>query len=232
MQILPIMDQTKRKTGNSLLLTVSQFDTSSSCVLDSDRPVRRARGVLAVWRGRRGNVLGTKRGEEQRARKVAHDPWANVDKPLPNRSDMLREIAKKTSAFNNNEKKTKTKTKKKKDDDDDDDDENTTKDDDDDDDGRFDVLVIGGGATGSGVALDAQTRGLNTIVVERGFRVGNVLEIDEARPRRRPILGKSGVQLGLRTVKISLRSFERTKSFTAQRAALVARSDDCSPRFT
>ena len=100
--------------------------------------------------------------------KLPHDPWANVDKPLPNRSDMLREIAKKTSAFNNNEKKTKTKTKKKKDDDDDDDDENTTKDDDDDDDdGRFDVLVIGGGATGSGVALDAQTRGLNTIVVER-----------------------------------------------------------------
>ena len=88
--------------------------------------------------------------------KLPHDPWANVDKPLPNRSDMLREIAKKTSAFNTNEKKTKTKTKTKKDDDDDDDD-----------DGRFDVLVIGGGATGSGVALDAQTRGLNTIVVER-----------------------------------------------------------------
>jgi len=83
--------------------------------------------------------------------KLPHDPWANVDKPLPNRSDMLREIAKKTSAFNNNEKKKKKKTKKN----------------DDDDDGRFDVLVIGGGATGSGVALDAQTRGLNTIVVER-----------------------------------------------------------------
>ena len=87
--------------------------------------------------------------------KLPHDPWANVDKPLPNRSDMLREIAKKTSAFNNNEKKKKKKKKTKK------------NDDDDDDDGRFDVLVIGGGATGSGVALDAQTRGLNTIVVER-----------------------------------------------------------------
>ena len=46
--------------------------------------------------------------------KLPHDPWANVDKPLPNRSDMLREIAKKTSAFNTNEKKTKTKTKTKK----------------------------------------------------------------------------------------------------------------------
>ena len=32
---------------------------------------------------------------------------------------------------------------------------------------KFDLLVIGGGATGSGVALDAQTRGLKTILVER-----------------------------------------------------------------
>ncbi|VDN22270.1 unnamed protein product [Gongylonema pulchrum] len=32
--------------------------------------------------------------------------------------------------------------------------------------GEFDVLVIGGGATGAGVALDAQTRGLKTALVE------------------------------------------------------------------
>lgn len=32
---------------------------------------------------------------------------------------------------------------------------------------EFDVLVIGGGATGSGVALDAQMRGLNTALIER-----------------------------------------------------------------
>ena len=32
---------------------------------------------------------------------------------------------------------------------------------------EFDVLVIGGGATGCGVALDAQTRGLKTALVER-----------------------------------------------------------------
>ena len=32
----------------------------------------------------------------------------------------------------------------------------------------FDVLVIGGGATGAGTALDAQTRGLNTALIERG----------------------------------------------------------------
>ena len=35
-------------------------------------------------------------------------------------------------------------------------------------DGAFVVLVIGGGATGCGVALDAQTRGLKTALVERG----------------------------------------------------------------
>src|ERR1017187_1598930 len=33
---------------------------------------------------------------------------------------------------------------------------------------RFDVLVIGGGITGAGVALDASARGLRTALVERG----------------------------------------------------------------
>ncbi|HTC80463.1 MAG TPA: FAD-dependent oxidoreductase, partial [Acidimicrobiia bacterium] len=32
----------------------------------------------------------------------------------------------------------------------------------------FDVLVIGGGITGAGVALDAAGRGLRTALVERG----------------------------------------------------------------
>jgi glycine/D-amino acid oxidase-like deaminating enzyme len=32
---------------------------------------------------------------------------------------------------------------------------------------RFDVLVIGGGITGAGVALDAAARGLRTALVER-----------------------------------------------------------------
>lgn len=32
---------------------------------------------------------------------------------------------------------------------------------------EFDVLIIGGGATGCGAALDAQTRGLKTALVER-----------------------------------------------------------------
>jgi glycerol-3-phosphate dehydrogenase len=33
---------------------------------------------------------------------------------------------------------------------------------------EFDVLVVGGGATGAGAALDAQLRGLSTALVERG----------------------------------------------------------------
>src|SRR3954447_7528080 len=32
----------------------------------------------------------------------------------------------------------------------------------------FDVLVVGGGITGAGVALDAASRGLRTALVERG----------------------------------------------------------------
>ncbi|MDN5853633.1 MAG: FAD-dependent oxidoreductase, partial [Actinomycetia bacterium] len=37
---------------------------------------------------------------------------------------------------------------------------------------EFDVLVIGGGATGAGVALDAASRGLGTALVERGDFAG------------------------------------------------------------
>jgi hypothetical protein len=36
------------------------------------------------------------------------------------------------------------------------------------DDGAFDILVIGGGATGAGIALDAAQRGLQTACIERG----------------------------------------------------------------
>ena len=33
---------------------------------------------------------------------------------------------------------------------------------------KFDVCVIGGGATGSGCALESQLRGLNTVMLEAG----------------------------------------------------------------
>jgi glycerol-3-phosphate dehydrogenase len=94
------------------------------------------------------------------ARGLPHEPWANVDKPLPNRADMFREIERKRTTF---EKRRSFKKKKEnKDDAADGERENGEEDE-----GKFDVLVIGGGATGSGVALDAQTRGLNVILVER-----------------------------------------------------------------
>ena len=35
---------------------------------------------------------------------------------------------------------------------------------------ELDVLVIGGGITGAGIALDAATRGLRTGIVEAGLR--------------------------------------------------------------
>ena len=35
-------------------------------------------------------------------------------------------------------------------------------------DGKFDILVIGGGATGAGIAMDAAQRGLQTACIERG----------------------------------------------------------------
>lgn len=34
-------------------------------------------------------------------------------------------------------------------------------------DGEFDLLIVGGGATGAGVALDAASRGLRVAVIER-----------------------------------------------------------------
>ncbi|GAE47312.1 aerobic glycerol-3-phosphate dehydrogenase [Mesobacillus boroniphilus JCM 21738] len=38
---------------------------------------------------------------------------------------------------------------------------------------KFDLLVIGGGITGAGIALDASTRGLNTAVLEmKDFAAG------------------------------------------------------------
>ena len=96
------------------------------------------------------------------ARGLPHEPWANVDKPLPNRADMFREIERKRTTFDEKRRSFKKKKKNK-----DDAADGEGKNGEEEDEGNFDVLVIGGGATGSGVALDAQTRGLNVILVER-----------------------------------------------------------------
>ena len=50
---------------------------------------------------------------------------------------------------------------------------------------RFDLVVIGGGITGAGVALDAASRGYSVALVEtRRLRRGHVEPLVEARPRR------------------------------------------------
>ena len=63
----------------------------------------------------------------------------------------------------------------------------------------FDVLVIGGGITGAGVALDAATRGLAHRTRRQGrLRVGDVVEVVEARARRDPLPAAEGSRPRLR----------------------------------
>ena len=90
---------------------------------------------------------------------------------------------------------------------------------------EFDLLVVGGGATGAGVALDAASRGLKVAVVERddfssGERVGRTLiersqsltycplgerrylvQVDEASPRRSALLAEGRFRARLRAVQ-------------------------------
>ena len=49
---------------------------------------------------------------------------------------------------------------------------------------RFDVVVIGGGITGAGVALDAASRGYSVALLERtDFAAGTSSLLDEPTPR-------------------------------------------------
>ena len=84
-----------------------------------------------------------------------------------------------------------------------------------DEDAKLDLLIVGGGATGAGVAVDAASRGLKVALVERDdFSSGmaphcwqlfqiclncmrrdhrrNLVKVDKARPWRRSILTKGG----------------------------------------
>jgi glycerol-3-phosphate dehydrogenase len=46
------------------------------------------------------------------------------------------------------------------------------------DEGEFDLLIVGGGATGAGVAVDAASRGLKVALVERDdFSAGKQLHV-------------------------------------------------------
>ena len=63
---------------------------------------------------------------------------------------------------------------------------------------HFDVLVVGGGITGAGVALDAATRGpAHRARRARRLRVGHVVEVVEAGPRRAalPAAGRGPARL-------------------------------------
>src|SRR6202165_2514681 len=43
--------------------------------------------------------------------------------------------------------------------------------------GRFDLLVLGGGITGAGVALDAATRGLRVALIDKGDFAGGTSSV-------------------------------------------------------
>ena len=50
---------------------------------------------------------------------------------------------------------------------------------------EFDVVVVGGGITGAGVALDAAARGYSVALLERAdFASGHLQPLEQARPRR------------------------------------------------
>jgi glycerol-3-phosphate dehydrogenase len=78
--------------------------------------------------------------------------------------------------------------------------------------GRFDLLVIGGGATGAGVALDAATRGLSVALVERDdFSVGTSSRSTKL------------IHGGVRYLEKAVKEFDRTQ-FALVRDALRERS--------
>ena len=55
---------------------------------------------------------------------------------------------------------------------------------------QWDIIVIGGGATGLGIALDAVTRGFNTLLFEQSdFCKRNLIEEHQACPRRGTLYG-------------------------------------------
>lgn len=65
---------------------------------------------------------------------------------------------------------------------------------------RFDMLVIGGGVTGAGTALDAASRGLRVALVEaRDLASGFLAPVQQADPRRAAVPGAVRFQAGLRS---------------------------------
>ena len=54
---------------------------------------------------------------------------------------------------------------------------------------RFDLVVIGGGVTGAGVALDAASRGYSTAIVERNDWAFGTSSRSSKAPPRQTLLG-------------------------------------------
>ena len=78
--------------------------------------------------------------------------------------------------------------------------------------GSFDMLVIGGGATGAGVALDAASRGLKTALVERDdFAAGTSSRSTKL------------IHGGVRYLEAAVKHFDRTQ-FNLVRDALKERA--------
>ena len=95
-------------------------------------------------------------------RKLPKESWSNLERPLRLRSEMFSQVLEfeKRERASRHLKRGKRRRKSG-------DDREEEEDKDKEEECEFDLLVVGGGATGAGVALDAQTRGLRTIVVER-----------------------------------------------------------------
>nr|XP_058907721.1 glycerol-3-phosphate dehydrogenase, mitochondrial isoform X3 [Kogia breviceps] len=80
---------------------------------------------------------------------------------------------------------------------------------------EFDVLVIGGGATGSGCALDAVTRGLKTALVERG-------DFSSGASSRSSKLIHGGVRyLQKAVMKLDIEQYRMVKEALHERANLL-----------
>ena len=60
----------------------------------------------------------------------------------------------------------------------------------------FDLLVVGGGATGCGIALDAASRGLKVALVEKGGRGDLPVKNPTANPPKSPFF-KGGLSAEL-----------------------------------
>lgn len=70
----------------------------------------------------------------------------------------------------------------------------------------FDLLIVGGGATGAGVAVDAASRGLRVALVERD-------DFSSGTSRRQPFVSTHEVEIGVRDGAMQARRPSRPSSF-------------------